>query len=472
MKFWWHSRTLRFRLALWYGAGGTLLLAGFSATIYLYVALTMARPLAAKLRADLAEVQQRLAVHPDGTMLWDGAAFPKEGQWKADDPWLELWDENSRLVKRVWSLTPRQVENYPAAPPRNYEALSVFRVAPAIPLRVFSAPYPRGAGQANWTIRVISIHEPIADALGALRWIIFITLPVVIALLVVGGYMLTRRWLKPLAAMVAEADRITADDLNRRLPVENPHDELGRLALVFNVTLDRLERSFATLERFAGDASHELRTPLTTLRSVGEVGLRRSRTVEEYREIIGSMLEESQRLQQLIQRLLELARAEGGASRVAPQEITLDEYVAACAGEMAVLAEYREQRLVLDTKPCTIETDPVIFRQVLQNLIDNAVKYSPPRTTITIAVGKTHDGGMVSVTDEGPGIAEADRARITNRFFRADVSRCKVGYGLGLAITKAYMAALGGTMGYEPVQPTGSRFWLKLPSRLRATPKK
>src|SRR5581483_7161130 len=166
---------------------------------------------------------------------------------------------------------------------------------------------------------------PAADALGALRLIIFVALPIVVALLVIGGYTITRHWLDPLDRMVAEANRITASDLSRRLPVPNPHDELGRLASVFNDTLDRLEASFVALDRFVADASHELRTPLTTLRSVGEVGLRRSRTVEEYREIIGSMLEDAQRLQLLIQRLLELASAEGGASVVHRTPVRVDD---------------------------------------------------------------------------------------------------------------------------------------------------
>lgn len=130
-------------------------------------------------------------------------------------------------------------------------------------------------------LRLIRVHQPRAYALPDLQLIIFVTLPVVVALLVVGGYFFTRRWLLPLDRMAAEARRISAEDLRRRLPVANPHDELGRLAGVFDVILDRLQNSFKALDRFVADASHELRTPLTTLRSVGEVGLRRGRSEEE-----------------------------------------------------------------------------------------------------------------------------------------------------------------------------------------------
>ncbi len=464
MKAWWRRRTLRFRLALWYAVGGTLLLAGFSATLYFYVSQKMARPLSANLREDLAEIHHRLVVKPDGTLWWDGTDMRGKTNWNRDDPWFELWDENGQLVTRIWPLTASQVEQYPTAPAPGVTALSVFRISPTIPLRVLTTPYQVPGREEEWMVRVISIHEPIADAMGALRWIIVIALPVVVALLGGGGYILTRRWLSPLDRMVAAANRITADDLGQRLPVDNPHDEVGRLAGVFNVTLDRLERSFATLDHFVSDASHELRTPLTTLRSVGEVGLRRSRTEEEYREIIGSMLEEAQRLQTLIQRLLELATAQGGTPEPEHERIALGEYVAMCVGETAVLAEQRDQHLKVEAEPGEVETDPVLFRQALQNLVDNAIKYSPPGATITVGVRFDRTHGTVSVTDAGPGIAPADRENLTDRFFRADRSRerGKGGYGLGLAITKAYMRLLQGELRYEAVEPQGCRFSLML----------
>jgi signal transduction histidine kinase len=287
----------------------------------------------------------------------------------------------------------------------------------------------------------------------------------VIALLVFGGYSITHHWLVPLARLTTEANRINALDLSRRLPVENPQDEVGRLASVFNVTLDRLQASFDALDRFVADASHELRTPLTTLRSVGEVGLRKSRSVEEYREIIGSMLEEAQRLQHLIGRLLELANAEGGDPDLHRVELWMDDYVRLCANDLAILAEARAQRLVVETVPCQVTTDPVIFRQALQNLIDNAVKYSPEGSTIAVDVRPENSQIVVTVRDEGAGIAAHHRTDLARRFFRPDRSRGRAsgGFGLGLSITKAYMRILNGSLDYEPGKPTGSIFRLKLP---------
>jgi heavy metal sensor kinase len=462
---WWQRRPLRFRLALFYTVGGTLLLAGFSATLYFYVSQRIARPLDHQLRRDLAEVHKRLEIMPDGRLRWNSADLGQVSAWTTQYPWFELWDEQGRLVRRLWPFSDSRVQQVPVAPVRGRETISVFRVAPDLRLRSLSVAFPVPGRDADWTIRLMRMHEPVGDALGALRWIIFIALPIVVALLVVGGYSIARRWLMPLDTMTAEANRITADDFSRRLPIANPHDELGQLASVFNVTLDRLEGSFTALDRFVADASHELRTPLTTLRSVGEVGLRRGRSVEEYREIIGSMLEEAQRLQLLIGRLLELATAEGGEPDVHRTELQLDEFVRNCIQDLSILAEARGQHLVLKTDPCRVHTDPVIFRQALQNLIDNAVKFSPDGATIQVSVDAEPSSINISVTDEGPGISIENQRHLAKRFYRPDPGRNRShgGFGLGLSITKAYMRVLGGSMQYLAVQPRGSRFTLRLP---------
>ncbi len=465
MKSWWRQRTLRFRLAAWYAAGGTLLLAAFSVTLYSYVEDTMARPLDFELRQDLAEIRRRLAITAEGGLLWDGVQVGDQTRWSPENPWFELWDQEGELVRRFWPFTESRVESLPLAPEPGRDRISIFSVARDLRLRVLSVALDVPARGERWMVRVMTVHRPMADAMGALRLIIFVALPVVVALLVFGGYALTRRWLKPLDLMVDEANRITADDLSRRLPVVNPHDELGRLAGVFNVTLDRLEASFKALDRFVADASHELRTPLTTLRSVGEVGLRKGRTVDEYREIIGSMLEEAQRLQLLTQRLLELASTEGDAPTLHRTRVRLDEYVRACVGELGVLAENKNQRLVVATVECVAHTDPVLLRQALQNLVDNAIKYSPDGTVIEVRVAVERGIARIEVTDEGPGISEEYRVQLMARFFRPDSGRGRGrgGFGLGLALTKAYMRLLGGTVEHEPAPGGGSVFRLTLP---------
>ncbi len=465
MSKWWQGRTLRFRLALWYAVVGTLLLAAFSSTLYFYVLERMALPLDHELRQDLVEIEARLRVQPDGQVLWDGKAVQSGAFLNWPHPWLELWDADGHLVRRLWPLEDARLDQLPMAPTKDHQAISVFNVTTELPLRALTVPFDGPNGRPGWMLRVMRIHKSADDALSALLLIIIVALPIVVTLLVLGGYSVTRRWLKPLDDMVDEANRITAEDFDRRLPVNNPHDEMGRLATGFNVTLDRLEKSFVTLDRFVGDASHELRTPLTTLRSVGEVGLKRSRTEEEYREIIGSMLEEAQRLQVLVQRLLELARAEGGQEKVHHSLIHLDRFVVDCVGELGILAEDKQQRIVFETVDCNIVTDPFVLRQAFKNLVDNAIKYSPAGAKISVRVERAENGCRVTVADEGPGIAPEHRPYITDRFFRTDSSRdrSKGGFGLGLALTNAYMGVLGGRLEFQPVKPHGSSFSLILP---------
>lgn len=464
---WWQRRTIRFRLAVWYAVGSTLLITAFALVLYSFVAVRMARPLDHQLRGDLDRVQQALQVNADRTLRWNGIEIADPAPWMGEYPWFELWDEHDHLVRRIWPLAENRPVQLPGAPSRTVGAgaVSVFYVAPDLRLRALSVPFPVPGIETPWMIRLMRVHQPHADALPELQLIIAITLPIVVALLVFGGYAFTRRWLLPLDRMAAEAKQITVDDLSRRLPVTNAHDELGRMAGIFNVTLDRLENSFEALDRFVTDASHELRTPLTTLRSVGEVGLRRERTPAEYREIIASMLEEAERLQRLVERLLELASAEGGHQSVHRVATRLDETARTCVGNLGILAEQKRQKVTVVGDACLAHTDPLLFRQALLNLIHNAIKYSPEGTTIRVSVAEQEQGFEVRVADEGPGIRPENRAFITERFFRSDPSRGREsgGFGLGLSITKAYMSALGGSVAYEPAEPHGSIFRLVLP---------
>jgi heavy metal sensor kinase len=462
---WWKRRSLRFRLAAWYGIGGTFLLALFSATLYQYVAYRVALPLDYQLQQDLAEVRRHLTVQPPDIVLWKGQPVRAGEVWAASNPWFELWNEEGVLVRRYWPFVDSRLERLPVAPAAGRETISVFSVSPDVRLRVLSVPVTVGEAGEQWMIRVMRMHEPAINTLRELLIIIAIALPVVIILLVLGGYALTRRWLRPLDRMVHDAHQITAHDLSRRLHIANPHDELGRLAAVFNTTLARLEDSFVTLDRFVADASHELLTPLTTLRSVGEVGLRGARTPEEYKEIVGSMLEEAQRLQLLVEKLLQLARAEGGASQLETEKVRLDQLATDVVDDASVLAEEKGQRIVLKAVPCETETDPLLLRQALQNLVDNAIKYSPPKSEVCVDVYADDAGFNICVRDNGPGIRNEHENRLTERFFRAEVSRERSGggFGLGLAITKAYMRVLGGSLKYEPGVPRGAVFWLLLP---------
>jgi heavy metal sensor kinase len=264
--------------------------------------------------------------------------------------------------------------------------------------------------------------------------------------------------------MAEHARLITAERLKDRLPVDNPDDELGRLATVFNDTLTRLESSFERMRRFTMDASHELRTPLTAIRTVGEVGLRGRRDELAYREIIGSMLEEVDRLSQLVDRLLMLSRADTNQASLSMDNVDLCDLVRDVAAQLSVLAEEKQQSISIELSAAPSWTgDQLVLRQALLNLVDNAIKYTPEGGRIKISLAETDSGPTIDVSDTGPGIPAELQTRIFDRFYRIDESRTSGnGTGLGLSIAKWAVEANRGQLTLEQTNGVGSRFRIAL----------
>jgi heavy metal sensor kinase len=275
--------------------------------------------------------------------------------------------------------------------------------------------------------------------------------------------------------MARRVNEINAERLSARLDVENPEDELGTLAKAFNETLTRLEVSFEQLRRFTSDASHELRTPLTAMRSVGEVGLQKQGAREDYRETIASMLEEVGRLSHLVDSLLTIARAESGQVRLARTTISLLPFVRETASVLEVLAEEKGQNLSIEgDETVQVQADGAILRQVLSNLLDNAMRYSPSGARISAHVSNSDQQmAAVEITDSGPGIPSEHRQRVFDRFYRIDEGRSREagGTGLGLAIAKWGAEAHGGQLDLECPASGGCIFRLRLPVAGRANAK-
>ena len=303
--------------------------------------------------------------------------------------------------------------------------------------------------------------------LGEILTVMVLGLPPIVVLAGAGGYLLARRALAPIDQVAADARRITADRLHQRLSVPNQHDEIGRLAAVINDTFARLESSFEQLRRFTADASHELRTPLAVIRGTGEVALRESRSPAEYRETIGSMLEEVDRLTSLVETLLRLSYGDAGTVRLSRERLDLGQLTREVAGSLAVLAEDRNQRLHLDAPDgIGVVADRLILREALRNIVDNAIKYSADGATIGVRAASDTGGATVTVLDQGPGIAPEHRERIFDRFYRIDEgrSRDEGGAGLGLAIAKWAVEANGGRITVDAGDRGGAIFRIVLPA--------
>jgi heavy metal sensor kinase len=266
--------------------------------------------------------------------------------------------------------------------------------------------------------------------------------------------------------MATRAEKITAEKLGERLPISNPNDELGHLGRVFNETLGRLEGSFDQLRRFTADASHELRTPLTAIRSVGEVSLQKTGDADYYRDIVGSMLEEANRLTKLVDSLLTMSRADAGRIPLQPTEFSVLDLAMEAGGVIEVLAEEKNQTMTIGGDPkVVVRGDRLILRQALINLLDNAVKYSPEGGQVEVRAGASDGEAYVDVRDSGPGIPAEHRSQVFDRFYRVDKSRSRGegGAGLGLSISQWAVEAHGGRIELDCDHGPGCTFRIRIP---------
>jgi heavy metal sensor kinase len=290
-------------------------------------------------------------------------------------------------------------------------------------------------------------EERVEQELREVLLVLVLGLPPIVLLAGVGGYLLARRALEPIDHLGAEARRITAERLHERLSVPNKRDEIGRLAAVINDTLARLESSFQQLRRFTADASHELRTPLSVIRGIGEMNLRETRTPAEYKDAMGSMLEEVDRLTRVVDSLLQLSRGDGGTVKLSREAVDLGQLARDVVASLNILAEERQQRVHVDAADdVLIFADRLVLMDAVTNVIDNAIKYSPHQSAIDVRVHRDGDHAELSVTDQGPGIPAEHRERIFDRFYRIDEGRSREmgGTGLGLAIARWAVETHGG----------------------------
>jgi heavy metal sensor kinase len=290
--------------------------------------------------------------------------------------------------------------------------------------------------------------------------------PLVIALAAAGGYLLARRALKPVEQIAGKAEVITQHNLSERLPVARTGDELERLSVALNHMITRLDDAFGNSKRFVADASHELRTPLTVIQGELEDMASDPRLTQELRDRIGSTLEEVERLGKIVQKLFALSRLDAGEAQEEWVQVDLTALVAATSDQMLLLAEDRNITVTRDPgQPVHVMGDRARLKQVVVNLIDNAVKYTPPGGSVRLKVYKDPGHGIIEVVDTGMGIPPEAVPLVFERFFRVDRERSSGdgGAGLGLAIVRSICTAHGGKVEVESVHGSGSRFLVILP---------
>lgn len=311
--------------------------------------------------------------------------------------------------------------------------------------------------------------EPTDEELEALREILLYVVPIALAFAALGGWFLAHRSLSPVVAMAERARRIGVEDLSARLPVANPGDELGRLAGTFNELLGRLETSLTQQRQFMADASHELRTPVTTARTAATVALQQPHRVEsEYRDTLAIIEQQTARLSRIVDDMFTLARADAGNYPVRRDAMYLDEVVDEAVRAGRVLASTKDVDISLPTlHSASLVGDEDLIRRLVGNLLDNAIRHTPPGGCVQVELQQTADGYALSISDSGSGIPADSQPHIFERFYRVDRSRTRGlpdgGAGLGLALARWIAKVHGGDVTLTSSSAAGSTFTAFLP---------
>ena len=280
-----------------------------------------------------------------------------------------------------------------------------------------------------------------------------------------GGLFLTRRALQPIRSLIRTIREIQAGRMDARVPDPRTEDEFQELVMLFNHMLGRIESLLEAMKESLDNVAHDLRSPLTRLRVNAETALLSDQDEQSYREVLGNCIEESDRILVMLNTLMDISEAEAGALKLNLQNVDLSRVIEEVLDVYRFVAEEKniEIRSTGPEEPLTIRADGTRLRQAVANLVDNAVKYTPPGGRVDIEVSEQPDGVDIIVRDTGAGIPEDDLPRIWDRLFRGDRSRSEKGLGLGLSLVRAIIQAHGGSVDVVSSVNEGSAFTVHLP---------
>jgi heavy metal sensor kinase len=459
--------SVRVRLSLWYMGILALLLLTFSAGVYVIlwrnfmeradgvlrsvssaVVSILGKELSENGIDDLAarDTVEALNFPENAIVIFDGA-----GDVLADRPFGSHRQFDWRAFQTLGAGETR-IENHPSSAGGDLLRVAITHVT--LP------PMDR-----QYTILVSRSLTPLLGELAADRRILVIAVPLGALLAGAAGWFLARKSLAPVLAMSQQAHRIGVENLEERLHVANPRDELGRLAATFNELLSRISGAFQIQRRFMADASHELRTPISVVRTTASVILsRNSREEEEYRRAMSVVESQARRLTRTVDDMLRLARADAGHVVLQSRTFHIDEMLLETVQGAVVLASQKEIEVkVTELAEGSFQGDEDLLRQMVMNLLDNAVKYTPPRGRIEVSLSSQNGSYAIRVSDTGCGIPEAAQSHIFDRFYRVELASQTAGAGLGLAIARWIAEIHSGSLELERSTPEGSVFRALLP---------
>jgi two-component system, OmpR family, sensor kinase len=449
--------TIRTRLTLWYSGLLTLTLVVFGFALIAVLNWAWIEQTQASLMKVATQAVEQIELTGEGRLRVRRLPDMTESVGYATF-FVQIWDADGRIVDKTNpNFTQPLDKDALRSPERRWSDVMINDKH----FYVLTNPIYTSDGERPGSIQVGTRLDQIDAATNRLIRIMIGIGAVAIILSLLIGSVIAGRTLQPIDTIAQAAARITAaDDLSRRIPYNGPNDELGMLTVTFNATLERLERLFKSQRRFVADVSHELRTPLTTLQ--GNLDLIRRFGTDE--QAMDAMRSEISRMTRLVSDLLLLARADSGNLPMKKELIDLDTQVLEVYREGRILGPQHEIRIE-KIVPARVNADPDRIKQLLLNLVTNAIKYTPTGGTVTLTMEVRNGYAFVSVTDTGIGIPKADLEMIFERFYRVDKARSREagGTGLGLSIAQWIAKSHGGAITAESTEGKGSTFTLQLP---------
>jgi heavy metal sensor kinase len=457
--------SIRFRLTAWYFAVLALGLSAFGMAAWLAMRASLHHAVDDSLKDRVQGVKRFMDEQISALSIIEiRDEFREHSVLGPGGDLFQVSDSNGNWLYRSVPLEENQL---PARRPADlgasciYEDLSV----QGTPLRILSEVITVHGNP--YTVQVAAPMHEIEEALERLRWMLLLSMPLLLGAATLGGYWISRRALSPVADVTETARSISIENLAARLPVPDTGDELERLSRTFNDLLARLQQSVDRMTQFTADASHELRAPTTLIRTTAELALRRVRSVDEYQQALGQVLTESERMSHLVDSLLLLARADSGNDGAGTSRFNLAKSVNESCKEGEMLAASRGVQFTctVPSQPVEMSGDPQSARRLFFILIDNAIKYTPPGGQVTVELRQEDRYAVGVIRDTGIGIAKQDLPRVFDRFWRADKARSREagGAGLGLSIAQWIARRYGGEIRVESKFGEGSVFTVVLP---------
>jgi len=460
---------IRFKLTLWYIVILGIVLTSFSTFLYLTLSRSLYKGIDTKIRS-IAEVIASSSTNPYSQYSFSNLDRMLKESFgvKPLTKFIQVLDESGRVGKKSENLRHFQLPISMRALKNASQGKITFETTKALgeyPLRMVTVPVIRRRHIIN-IVQVATSLEEVEEVLKTLLLILWITVPSALVVASLGGLFLANKALRPVDEITKTARMITSRSLNQRIKLRKTKDEIGRLAETFNDMISRLGRSFKQIRQFTADASHELRTPLTILKGEIEVGLRRRRRPKEYKDILASNLEEVNHMSQIVDDLLFLSKADMGEVHLEKHRINLAKLVSEIHAQAQTIAMTKDIRVhISNDVDGVVIGDRLKVRQLLLNLVDNGVKYTPQGGEMRISLEKDDGRFKLRVIDNGIGIAPEDQPHIFDRFFRVDKARSREagGSGLGLSICKWIVEAHGGEITVESDFGKGSIFTVTFP---------